>query len=87
MLERIPVSHNLPGVRKGAKGYRSQQILFTDCDHVVHAGFFVIGYNTGFYDFSICTEEDPMGGFYQTSDVLAWMDMPDGYEGGLNQHD
>lgn len=85
----ISTKDYLPGVIWNQETARSasSQILFTDYMHDVHAGNFVIGPNTGFFDFSMCTENKPMAGFFSPEEVLAWMRMPAGYESGLNQHD
>lgn len=85
----ISTKDYLPGVNYNEEdaNSKSPQILFTDYEHKVHAGIFIVGLDTGFYDFSMSTENDPTGGFYLTEEVIAWMRMPAGYESELNQHD
>lgn len=67
----IPVSEMLPA--------NGMDVVFCTDDET-HSGTFIIGLNTGFYDFRLCTEEEPYGGYYLFSDVIAWMPLPEPYK-------
>ena len=78
-MEWIPTNIKLPGIKKDStqwngRGGKSDKILFC-VDGEVYYGNFVVGLNTGFYDWSLCTKEDPYGGYFWTTEVSSWAEI------------
>ncbi len=67
----IPVSERLPA--------NGMDVVFC-ADNETHSGAFIIGLNAGFYDYRLCKDIEPNGGYFHFSDVIAWMPLPEPYK-------